>query len=133
MTPKARSQTDDTNTTKPVVPAGRPSAKARKRGAARLSDAVVPIVASDERRIAKPEPHADHPLPKRDKDAAHRESLTEQRLDHIPGEDGRELQPYRDDVEPRGPMNKASVHQPEPKVPHPMGKTRSGVAQRRGR
>lgn len=51
----------------------------------------------------------------------------------IMASDERNVQPYRDAVEPTGPMNKSTVHQTESKVNHPMGKTRSGVAQRRGR
>ena len=129
MTPNGKSQTSDGTSVK----ATRPAPAARTRGATRTADASVPIVASDERRATSADTHANHPHDPHAHTPAPRESLTEQRLAHIPGEAGVEVYPYRDDVEPRGPMNSASVHQTESKVPHPLGKTRSGVAQRRGR
>lgn len=68
------------------------------------TETVVPIIASDERSGAQPKEHGDFVRPKQGKDVA-----------------------------PSGAMNKSTVHQTESKVNHPMGKTRSGVAQRRGR
>lgn len=110
--------------------ANKPSNRSKK---SKPADTVVPIIASDERRGAQSMAQGDVVRPKQGKGAAHRGSLTEQRLDHIPGESGPEVQPYLDTVAPSGAMNKSTVHQTESKVNHPMGKTRSGVAQRRGR
>lgn len=133
MTPKANSPSDRSKKNKPAPTSPRGSSASPKQAAKRPADVVVPIMASDERRGAPLKEPADLVRPKQGKGAAHRKSATEQRLDHIPGESGPEVQPYLDSVEPRGAMNKSTVHQTESKVNHPMGKTRSGVAQRRGR
>lgn len=132
MTPKASSPSDRSKKSKPAPASPRGSSASPKQAAKRAADVVVPILASDERRGARPKEQADIIRPKAGKGAAHRASLTE-KLDHIPGESGPEVQPYLDTVAPSGAMNKSTVHQTESKVNHPMGKTRSGVAQRRGR
>ena len=110
-----------TSTDHSLVSAPKPAAAARKGEAVLLAEVVVPTLFATA-------PHADVVV-----SAEHRESLTEQRLEHIPGELGVDVRPFRDIVEVHGAMDKHTVRQTESKINHPLGKSRNGVAQRRGK